>query len=159
VFKICRLILTTYLYIYYIFYLVRKNGQCAKGVKVRKNEAKWMENRKRWQINVQSDGERRTFIDTVPGTKGKVLAEKKADKWLDEKLVDENKRCEFMLDRWLASMDGVASKPHCRQCKGFVKNWIKPIVGLKRVGKVTKADWQECIDNGFKKKDLSEKVS
>ena len=104
----------------------------------RKNEAKWIESRERWQINVQDDGERKTFTDSTPGKKGKVSCERKADKWLEEKLVDENKRCEFMLSRWIDSMDGVASKSHYRQCKGFVNNWINPVLGLKKIGKITK---------------------
>lgn len=124
---------------------------------MRKNEARWIESRKRWQINVQSEGQRRTFIDPTPGTRGKVACEKKADKWLDEKLIDENKRCEILLDRWLTSIDGVVSKAHYRQCRSFVNNWIKPIVGMKKIGKITKADWQGCIDNGYKHGDLSEK--
>ena len=44
----------------------------------RKNEAVWIESRQRWQINVQSEGIRRTFTSSTNGKKGKVEAEKKA---------------------------------------------------------------------------------
>lgn len=125
---------------------------------MRTNEAKWIDSRQRWQINVQKDGKRRTFTDSTPGTKGKVACEKKSDKWLDDGLAGENTRCEVMLDRWLESIDGVVSKSHYRQCKGFVNNWLKPVIALKKISKITKADWQECIDNGYKKEDLSEKT-
>lgn len=50
----------------------------------RKNEASWIESRGRWQINVQSDGERRTFSSSIAGKKGKIAAEKKADAWLEK---------------------------------------------------------------------------
>jgi integrase len=150
-------------YFYYTFYPLRKNGQCAKGIIMRTNEAKWIESRQRWQINVQKDGKRRTFTSYKKNSqpenlKGKIEAEKKADKWLDENTVDENRRCEFMLDRWLGTLEGVASKSHNRQSKGFVNNWLKPVVGMKKIGKVTKADWQECIDNAYRKKELSKKT-
>ena len=48
----------------------------------RKNEAKWLDKYQRWQINVQKDGKRKTFYSKTPGTKGKIDAEKQADKWL-----------------------------------------------------------------------------
>ena len=48
----------------------------------RKNEAVWLEKYGRWQIKVQVEGERRTFTSKVPGRKGKIEAEKKADAWL-----------------------------------------------------------------------------
>ncbi len=42
---------------------------------MRKNEALWVESRKRWQLNVQSDGERKTFPSSIPGKKGKIDAD------------------------------------------------------------------------------------
>ena len=48
----------------------------------RKNEAVWTESRKRWQINVQVDGVRKTFTSSFPGRRGKADAERKADRWL-----------------------------------------------------------------------------
>ena len=46
---------------------------------MRKNEAKWYDSAKRWQIKIQKDGERRTFFSSTKGTKGKIAAEKAAD--------------------------------------------------------------------------------
>ena len=64
----------------------------------RKTEAAWIESRKRWQINVQIEGERRTFTSSSPGRKGKIEAEKKADHWLESRLIGEATRCEVLLD-------------------------------------------------------------
>lgn len=36
----------------------------------RTNTAKWMENQRRWQINVQKDGVRRSFTSSKPGRTG-----------------------------------------------------------------------------------------
>ena len=69
----------------------------------RKNEAAWVESRGRWQINVQADGIRRTFSSRIAGRKGKIEAEKKADKWLEDRTVGENTRCGDLLDKYLLS--------------------------------------------------------
>ena len=59
---------------------------------LRKNEAKWIESRRRWQINVQKEGVRRTFTSTTAGVKGKIQAEKKADAWLAGQALDSSVR-------------------------------------------------------------------
>ena len=57
---------------------------------MRKNEATWLEKYRRWQINVQLDGVRRSFTSSMPGSKGKIKAEKAADKWLEGAVIGEN---------------------------------------------------------------------
>lgn len=42
----------------------------------RKNEAKWIASTKRWQINVQLEGKRKTLTSHTKGIKGKIEAEK-----------------------------------------------------------------------------------
>jgi integrase len=125
---------------------------------MRKNEAKWIEKRKRWQINVQSDGQRRTFQDTTPGTKGKVLCEQKADKWVKDKLVDENTRAEVLLDRWYKKLQISTSYSNHHQYDGYIRNWIKPVIGTRKIGRLTQNACQEVIDNAYSKGDLSEKT-
>ena len=48
---------------------------------LKKVEAHWEKNRKRWRVNGQRDGERRTFYSFTPGLRGKKEAERKADSW------------------------------------------------------------------------------
>lgn len=124
---------------------------------MRKNEAKWIESRKRWQINVQNEGQRRTFTDPTPGRKGKIAAEQKADKWLEEKLTSENTRTDAMLDRYEEQVQKSTSKAHYNQYKSHIKIWIKPQIGYKKIGKVTIADLQGVINHAFDKGNLSEK--
>ena len=50
----------------------------------RTNTAKWLDTQKRWQINVQKDGQRRTFTCSTPGRNGQRECNRKADAWLDE---------------------------------------------------------------------------
>lgn len=40
----------------------------------RTNTAKWIESRGRWQINVQKDGIRKTFVSSKPGRTGQVFS-------------------------------------------------------------------------------------
>ena len=65
---------------------------------MRKNEAKWYDSAKRWQIKIQKDGERRTFFSSIKGTKGKIAAEKAADAWLESGLASESTKCGELLD-------------------------------------------------------------
>ena len=39
-------------------------------------EAKWIDKEKHWKINIQKDGQRKTFRSSTPGIKGKIEAEK-----------------------------------------------------------------------------------
>ena len=48
----------------------------------RTNTAKWIESAHRWQINVQKDGVRKTFVSAKPGRTGQREANAKADAWL-----------------------------------------------------------------------------
>lgn len=116
---------------------------------MRKTEAIWIENRNRWQINVQDDGERRTFIDSTPGKKGKIACEKKADKWLDDKLVDENVRTEIMLDKWFQRIKRTTSFGYYNQYEKYIRIWIKPVIGTKRIGRLSQQDLQDVIDKAY----------
>lgn len=115
----------------------------------RKNEAKWIESRSRWQINVQSNGVRRTFASNTAGRKGKIECERKADEWLDSNLISETTRAEKVLDEWIAKLRRTGSKSLWMKYEGFSENWIKPIFGHKKIGKVSHKDLQEVIDNYY----------
>jgi integrase len=124
----------------------------------RKNEARWIEKRKRWQINVQSDGERRTFTDSTTGKKGKIACERKADKWLDTKLVGENTRVEAMLDRWYERIKRTTSFGYYNQYEKYIRIWIKPVIGTKRIGRLTQQDLQDVIDKAYDSGKLAKKT-
>ena len=124
----------------------------------RKNEAKWVEARLRWQINVQVDGERKTFTSSVAGKKGKVEAEQKSDRWLEQKLVNENTRTDKMLDKWYEKLKISTSKDHSRQYDNYIRNWTKPIIGQKKISRLTQNDLQAVIDNAYNKGKLAEKT-
>ena len=62
----------------------------------RTGTAKWIESRQHWRIDVQSDGERKSFYSAVPGRNGQREANKKADEWLDSKIVNANARVDAL---------------------------------------------------------------
>lgn len=124
----------------------------------RKNEAKWIEARERWQINVMNEGVRKTFVSSTPGKKGKIECEKKADKWLKERLANENSRAEVILDQWYSALQESTSKSHCLQQRSYINNYIKPVIGKKKIGSVSKRDLQDIINKAYKNGDLAEKT-
>jgi len=129
---------------------------------MRKNEARWEESRKRWQIMVQADGERQSFSCAKKDyptcyssncsekcKKGKISAEKKADKWLESRTISENTRADIMYDKWIEKLKKSAGKDHWRQYEGFGKNHIKPVIGSKKIKNWTQNDFQDIIDTAY----------
>ena len=124
----------------------------------RKNEAVWIERQKRWQINIQFDGKRKTFTDSTPGKKGKASAERMADRWLENPTSAESVRVSVLLDQYEAHLDAAKSTTHATQYKGFIRLYIRPIIGVKRINRLTEGDLQDIIDTAYAKRKLSAKT-
>lgn len=124
----------------------------------RKNEAKWVASANRWQINVQLEGRRRTFTSSIKGLKGKIAAEKKADAWLENRLIDETSTCTVLLDKYFASLQASTSAGHWKQQKNYIENYIRPVIGKKRISRVTENDFQDIIDRAYRDKGLAKKT-
>ena len=75
----------------------------------RTNTAKWMENQKRWQVNVQKDGVRRSFTSSKPGRTGQREANAKADAWLDDGIDPSKNRVDDLLDEYLKIIETTTS--------------------------------------------------
>ena len=126
----------------------------------RKNEARWVESAERWQINVQCRGVRKTFASSKPGRKGKLEAERKADNWLARGLADEHSKITLLLDMYLEDVklrNGERSSSY-RQTEQFVRLYIKPVIGAKRMSDLTAGDCQRVIDTAYRTKNLSKKT-
>ena len=126
----------------------------------RKNEAVWVESRGRWQINVQVDGVRKTFTSAKSGRKGKIEAEHKADMWLEDGTcaMTENVKVGALLDQYEAWLRETKSTSHAGQYSGFIRLYIRPIIGLLRASKLTEGDLQDVIDMAYTKRQLSDKT-
>lgn len=124
----------------------------------RKNEAAWVESRQRWQINVQVDGRRRTFTSSTPGRKGKAEAERKAETWMKEPNITERARAEKLLLEYVTHLKATKSTGHAGQYEGFIRLYILPVIGQKRMEKLTEGDIQDVIDLAYSRRKLSDKT-
>ena len=124
----------------------------------RKNEAVWIESRQRWQIKVQMDGQRKTFTSKLKGKKGKAEAERQADRWFEEPTSAEKARVSDLLDQYVKHLEATKSAGHSRQYEGFVRLYIKPVIGMKRINKLTEGDLQDVIDLAYARHNLADKT-
>lgn len=128
--------------------------QTCKGKEVmvmrRVNTAVWIEKYKRWQINVQKDGIRRSFYSPILGRNGQRECNKKADDWLDGGIVNEKTRVKELFDTWV---EDVLKKTMCKdgwqQYKGYGDNWICPRIGHIKIGTINEGHLQAIIDAAF----------
>lgn len=125
---------------------------------MRISEAYWVERYHRWQVNVQRDGKRKTFTSTIPGKKGKLEAERKADRWLEDPVTSEKVRVGTLLDQYVTYLTETKSKGHASQYSGFVRLYIRPVIGLIRINRLTEGDLQDVIDRAYASRKLSAKT-
>ena len=115
----------------------------------RQNEAIWIDARDRWQINVQRNGQRKTFTCSTPGRKGKIEAERKADKWLSTMSNDTIGFTEawemFMVDK--KESTGTANT---QKLDSIYRNWFDPYLKQKRLSAITCQDWQRIVNAAAK---------
>lgn len=117
----------------------------------RASEAKWIESRKRWQINTQLDGERRTFTDSTPGKKGKAAAEALADDWRKNRQQRQHIRLIKLWEEFLENEKILHSEKNYIKHEQMGRLWILPMHQHKQVQAITVQDWQECILAAYKK--------
>ncbi len=122
------------------------------------NTATWNEKQKRWRINVQKDGERKTFYSSAPGRKGQREANAKADLWLDDGILSGGIKVSPLLDQWLENLKITTSKSNWLPISNYIKNWIKPIIGNKKIEMLNENHLQEVINNAYRKGHLSDKT-
>lgn len=125
---------------------------------MRKNEARWIEDRGRWQINVQKNGRRKTFTSYTPGKKGKAEAERKAERWIEDPATAENARVGTLLDEYSKYLTSTTSYSHSRQYNGYIEHHIRPVIGMKRINALTEGDLQDVIDLAYTKHKLADKT-
>lgn len=126
----------------------------------RKNEAIWIESRMRWQINVQFNGQRKTFCSTIPGKKGKAEAERRADRWLAEGAHSGNQRLATVWQAWLSKQEELNGplNPTLKRNEQVGRLYILPHIGNRRVSSLTPQDWQDCINRAYIQRKLAKKT-
>ncbi len=125
----------------------------------RTNTAVWLEKQKRWQINVQKDGVRKSFYSNTPGRTGQREANKKADTWLEENLDLSGKRVGLVYIKYVNSIISPQARDKARE---IGERYILPTLANKRVSALTEGLFQDIINKaavkGISGKPLAKKT-
>lgn len=113
----------------------------------RTNTAKWIESAHRWQINVQKNGVRKTFVSAKPGRTGQREANAKADAWLEQGLQTRQKTVGSAYGEFLERARKVSSKSNWRPMESRWRTWIGPRIGRLRLEGLTTRQVQDILDD------------
>ena len=116
---------------------------------LRTNTAIWLPNQQRWQIKVQKDGVRRTFTSAKPGRTGQREANRKADAWLDEGVVNTRILVENAYPEWVSGIKQTTSSSNWLPIESRWKNWVLPAIGKKRVEDLTEQQLQTVVNRAY----------
>ncbi len=124
----------------------------------RTNTAKWMENQNRWQINVQKDGQRRSFTSSKPGRTGQREANAKADAWLDDGLsLPVKRRVSDIYPLFLEDLKARTSKSNWKPLNQRMAKWALPLIGSVKVDELTDQHFQNVVNKAFRTGHLTKK--
>ena len=117
----------------------------------RTNTAAWYEKQKRWKIQVQRDGVRRTFYSSKPGRTGQREANKKADEWLDDNISNANVRVSELYSDYLHEKQITTSTSNYIKLDSIGRNYIDPEIGRLKISAINEQKLQNIINNAYKK--------
>jgi len=117
----------------------------------RTNVAAWQEKYKRWQINVQKDGRRRSFYSSMPGRVGQRDCHAKADMWLDDGIECTSTKAADIFKEYIEDVKATTSKSNWLKVQSIWDNWIEPGIGRLKITNVTEHHLQSIINKAFAK--------
>lgn len=112
----------------------------------RVNTAVWSEKQKRWRINVQKDGVRRTFYSSTPGRTGQREANAKADTWLDSGIDPISERVWDVYQAFQEECRTVVSTTEYNHIDTIGRVWVEPYIGRRKVADLCDGDIQRVLD-------------
>lgn len=123
------------------------------------NEPKW--DGQRWRIRVMQDGKTHSFSCKTPGAKGRKEVTRLYHEWLygegsGEKTVNQVAR-EYLDD--IQARRGKGCEAYV-QNECYIRLYVAPVCGSKKIGKMTQRDWQAVINGatGVNGKPLAHKT-
>lgn len=116
----------------------------------RTGTAIWQEKQSRWKIDVQKDGQRRSFYSSKPGRAGQREANAKADAWLDEGIVSTSTKVSKLYADWLDDLACTAGTSYLTECRKYGEYYILPVCGALRIGDLTEAHLQTVLNKAYK---------
>lgn len=112
----------------------------------------WSDTRKRWVLSVYENRKCiRTFTSTKPGKAGYNECLAKRSEWLGGA---KDKNFTTVDSQWLRFLEdaGQRYQPEgVENLKSHYVNYIKPILGNRKLTSVTANDWQSCLNNARKR--------
>lgn len=114
----------------------------------------------RWRIQARKDGKRYSFSSSVPGLKGRKECQRKYDNWYYGEASGE-KTVGQVCKEYLADVKARCGEfsPALEQYECYIRLYVAPVCGPKKICKMTLRDWQNVINEASgRKKALSEKT-
>lgn len=115
----------------------------------RVNSAVWLEKYGRWQINVQKDGQRKTFSCSTPGRAGQRECQAKADAWLDEGIEIKARRVEDVVVAYLEDCKARTSLSNYRGEEYRCRVWVLPQIGKLKLDNLGEQQLQKVITTAY----------
>lgn len=115
---------------------------------------------RRWRIQVRHEGRRVSFSSSISGAKGRRDCQRKFDNWYYGEATGEKTvgrvAAEYLED--LKARCGETA-PSIRHNEGYIRLYIVPVSGERKISKMTLRDWQNIINKATgRNKPLSEKT-
>ena len=123
---------------------------------MRKTEARWT-SRDEWRIDVQNNGQRKSFYSSTKGRKGKIECERKADDWLENNAdALANPRLVDLWADYLKEVQRTTSEANYIKTEQLGRLYLLPDLSNKRIASITLQHWQNRItaagEKGLSKK-------
>ncbi|WP_329385661.1 site-specific integrase [Anaerofustis butyriciformans] len=114
------------------------------------NTATWSQKYKRWQINVQKEGIRKSFYSSTKGRRGQIEANNKADEWLENNIANNNQTVEQLSKEFIEYQALRVGTSRLTNIKSHFKLYINKKIGKKKISKLTEQDLQNVLDYMYK---------
>lgn len=115
----------------------------------RTNSAVWLEKQQRWQIKVQKNGERRSFTSATPGRTGQREANRKADAWLDDGVLNTRLLVETVYPQWITNLELTTGRSNCAPVWSRWRRRVQPVVGRKRIEDLSEQALQTVVNKAY----------
>ena len=119
----------------------------------RTNSAKWTGTR--WRIDVQKDGQRKSFYSSKTGRTGQREANAKADKWLETGVAPTSMRVDAVWELYLKDVRATTGTSNYDRTYKNGKNYILPVVGHLKMCKLTEGKLQDVLNLSYKNGNLN----
>lgn len=98
----------------------------------------WDEKRKRWKLNAQVKGVRKSFYSSKPGRAGAIECQQAAAHWVDAAAPNESTRVEDICASFLDEIKAQRSpsSSHWAKQEYICRVWIIPRIGKKKIGSI-----------------------